>query len=145
MLMLTIPKAEEIKPRVTKSNERVIKKPEGPPLCFGKSFGFSRTYGFGVGVIVAAGVLWVVTAGVVTAFELLLTVGARVGISTGISSVGAACWNALDPPPKIKMVPSTMLSATSPFSPNDAYQRQSRFFVLGFALLGILFLSLVEK
>ena len=96
-----------------------------------------------MGVAVAAGVPGGnVARGVKAALGSLLTVGAKVGMSIGISDVGAARWSKLDPPVKIKTVPRTILNATKPLSPNDAYQRQSLFFNFGFALRGIVFLSL---
>ncbi len=65
------------------------------------------------------------------------TVGASVGMSWGISIVGAAARGVNDPPLNRTMVPSTMLNATNTFNPVCMYQRQSRFAACGFLLLGI--------
>ena len=47
----------------------------------------------------------------------------------------------MEPPVNKRTVPNIILSATNPFRPNDAYQRQSLFWVLGLDLLAIRFLQ----
>jgi len=84
-------------------------------------------YGVGVGSGVGtAGTLVGADGSGVSAALLTSTVG-----GTMVAGVGRGA------PVNKKTVPKTMLSATRPFSPIDAYQRQPFFCDLGFTLLGI--------
>ncbi len=72
----------------------------------------------------------------------VLTVACGIGVKVGAfrSTVGAAMVGNADEvgaPVNRKTVPNTMLTATRPFNPIDAYQRQFFLCDLGFALLGI--------
>jgi hypothetical protein len=95
----------------------LLRNPGGPTQL--------RTLALGVGVAgTAVGTPVAAGNGVRTA--LGSTVGA---VMEGGCAVGA--------PVNRKTVPRTMLNATSPFSPIEAYQRQFFFVDLGFALLGM--------
>ena len=85
------------------------------------------TYGVGVNGVGAAGVP-------------ASAVGIGVEVGAFKSTVGTAIVGKADgrgAPVNRKTVPSTMLTATRPFNPIEAYQRQLFFCDFGFALRGI--------
>jgi hypothetical protein len=103
-----------------------------PEITYGGNLPAARNrYGVGVG----AGEVGLGATGVLLGAD---GIGVKVGAFT--STVGAAMvGNAalLGAPVNRKTVPNTMLTATRPFNPIDAYHRQFFCCDFGFALLGI--------